>query len=123
MTKRLTPTLAICCAAFAFACTAAALDLGRDSVYAPAAVASPSGDATVAIQGFAFSSTTARPGATVEVWNRDGTEHTLTAADGSFDTKVISAGGRATFTAPLTPGTYRILCNIHPSMKGQLVVQ
>ena len=123
MTKRLTPTLAICCAAFAFACTAAALDLGRDSVYAPAAVASPGGGTAIALQGFAFSAATASPGATVEVVNRDGTEHTLTAADGSFDTKVITGGGTGSFTAPLTPGTYRFLCNIHPSMKGELVVR
>ena len=122
MTKRLTPTLAICCAGFAFACTAAALDLGKDAVYAPAAVAATDGRPTIAIQGFAFSAATAAPGATVEVVNRDGTEHTLTAADGTFDTNVISGGATATFTAPLTPGTYRFLCNIHPSMKGELTV-
>ena len=122
MTKRLTPTLAICCAAFAFAATAAALDLGKDTTYLPSAVAAPGGGAAVTIQDFAFSAVTARPGEAVEVTNRDGTEHTLTAADGSFDTKVITAGATATFTAPLQPGTYRFLCNIHPSMKGQLVV-
>jgi plastocyanin len=122
MTKRLTPTLAICCAAFAFAGTAAVLDLGADTPYAPAAVAAPDGRAAVAIENFAFSVATAAPGATVEVVNRDGTEHTLTAADGAFDTKVLTAGATGSFTAPLTPGAYRFLCNIHPSMKGELTV-
>ena len=123
MTKRLTPTLAICCAAFAFACTAAALDLGADTVYAPSAVAASDGGAAVAIENFAFSAATAAPGATVEVVNRDGTEHTLTAADGAFDTKVLTAGQTGSFAAPLASGNYNFLCNIHPSMKGTLVVQ
>ncbi len=123
MSKRLTPTLAICVAGFAFACTAAALDLGADTVYAPAAVASSDGGAAVAIEGFAFSPAAATPGADVDVVNRDGTEHTLTAADGTFDTGVLVAGQTATFTAPLAPGDYNFLCNIHPSMKGTLIVR
>jgi plastocyanin len=126
MIKRLTPTLAICCAAAAFAVVAAALDLGADTAYSAGPPAAVSADAkpvvTIRNRAFSLSVTSVKPGATVEVVNRDGEPHTLTAADDAFDTKVIDGGGTASFVAPTTPGTYRFLCNIHPSMKGELTV-
>jgi plastocyanin len=122
MTKRLTPTLAICIAGAAFAVVAAIFDLGADKVSVPSAVAAD-GTPVVVIQDFAFSGTTVAPGATVEVRNQDGVPHTVTEADNLFDSGIVDAGATGSFVAPAAPGTYRILCNVHPSMKGELIVQ
>jgi plastocyanin len=122
MTKRLTPPLAICCAGVAFAIVAAAFDLGADKVKVPSAVAAD-GTPVVVIENFAFSGSTVAPGATVEVRNADGAPHTVTEADNLFDSGIIDAGATGSFVAPTAPGTYRILCNVHPSMKGELIVQ
>ena len=80
---------------------------------------------TIDIQNFAFSPATVNvtSGATVTVKNDDTTDHTVTSNDTkSFDTKHVSPGSSATFTAPAA-GTYTFHCNIHPSMKGTLVVK
>lgn len=53
--------------------------------------------------------------------NEDGTSHTITADDGSFD-ESISAG--ATTTLQITkPGTYNYHCSIHSSMTGTITVK
>ena len=80
---------------------------------------------TIDIKNFAFgpSTVTVTSGATVTVKNDDTTDHTVTSSDNkSFDTKHVSPGSSATFTAPAA-GTYTFHCNIHPSMKGTLVVK
>lgn len=79
--------------------------------------------ATVVAKGFELSSTTAAAGAEVTFDNQDGTAHTLTADDGSFDTGPVAAGESATVTAPSAPGTYAFHCEIHPSMTGELTVE
>jgi plastocyanin len=61
-------------------------------------------------------------GATVQISNEDGTTHTVTADDGSFDVKV-DGGGSGSFTAPAAPGSYSFHCEIHNSMTGTLVVK
>ena len=48
--------------------------------------------------------------------------HTVTAADGSFDSGQIPSGNAVSFVAPSAPGTYQFVCTIHPSMQGQLIV-
>ena len=48
--------------------------------------------------------------------------HTVTASDGEFDSGQIPSGNAVAFIAPSTPGTYQIVCTIHPSMDGELVV-
>jgi plastocyanin len=63
-----------------------------------------------------------KAGATVTVHNADDTAHTVTAADGSFDTNPIFAGTSKTFVAPSKPGTYKFHCNIHANMQGMLIV-
>jgi plastocyanin len=61
-------------------------------------------------------------GATVKWTNDDGTTHTVTADDGSFDSGDISPRGTftQTFAGPARTITYH--CNIHSSMHGTLQI-
>jgi plastocyanin len=79
----------------------------------------------ITISNFMFSpmSATVAPGATVMVTNKDSVAHTLTATKGQFDTGDIEAGQSKTFTAPMKPGTYSYICNIHQYMMGTIVVR
>lgn len=80
-------------------------------------------EAYIDIKGFKFTApASVKAGAKVEVRNEDSTAHTVTADDGSFDAGEIAASGEGSFTAPSAPGTYAFHCNIHPSMKAELVV-
>ncbi|WP_418961247.1 cupredoxin domain-containing protein [Streptomyces tritici] len=82
--------------------------------------------ARIVIKDFRFEPTdlTAAPGAKVSVVNEDSAPHTVTAeAANAFDTSTIEGGRTATFIAPPTVGTYRYLCDIHPSMTGTLTVR
>lgn len=74
------------------------------------------------IRAFTFPSITVTGGATVEVFNGDPVEHTVTAADGGFDV-LVAPGGTASFVAPSAPGTYQFTCAFHPGMVGTLVVR
>jgi plastocyanin len=56
------------------------------------------------------------------VWSNAGADaHTVTAADGSFDSHELnpSQGYSFYFT---TPGTYSYFCTLHPWMQGSVVV-
>jgi plastocyanin len=79
---------------------------------------------SITISNFMFSpmSATVAPGATVTVTNKDSVTHTLTATKGTFDTGDIGAGQSKTFTAPMKPGKYSYICNIHQYMMGTIVV-
>ena len=94
---------------------------------APAASAagSPAAAGTgVTIKGFAFSPTTltVSPGTTVVWTNEDSTGHTVTAVDGSFDSKTLDSG--ATFSQAFpTAGTFAYHCTIHSSMTGTILVK
>ncbi len=61
-------------------------------------------------------------GTTVEWKNEDPMAHTVTAADGSFDSGPVEPGAvwRRRFD---TPGTYPFACTPHPFMKGTVVVR
>jgi plastocyanin len=88
------------------------------STSAPAAAAA----GTIDITGFKFvpSPAQAKVGDTITVTNKDGTDHSLTANDGSFDTGVFSSGSK---TITLTKaGTVSIHCRIHNFMTGSIVV-
>ncbi len=86
---------------------------------------------TIDMKDFAFPGTVTVPaGATVTWVNRDDAMHTVTAADGSFDSGAIDGGGSwsHTFTEP---GTYSYYCKPHASkgsdgqyqgMVGKIVV-
>ena len=85
---------------------------------------SASGD-KVSISNFMFSPMhlTVSPGATVSVTNKDSATHTLTATGGQFNTGNIMQNQTKTFTAPMKPGTYNYICNIHQYMMGTITVR
>jgi plastocyanin len=64
----------------------------------------------------------AKPGAEVTVKNDDGTTHTLTADDKSFDTGEVNGGKSAKITLPGKAGTVAYHCEIHDFMKGSIEV-
>lgn len=78
----------------------------------------------VLIENYSFSPAEIRIGKGTEViWkNSDGVEHTVTAADGSFDSGTL--GPDAEFKKRFDKaGTYSYLCDMHPSMAGSIVVE
>ncbi|MDQ6614188.1 MAG: cupredoxin domain-containing protein [Actinomycetota bacterium] len=89
-----------------------------------ATTAAPAGAAgTISIKNFMFqpNPAQAKVGDTITVTNVDGTNHSLTAIDGSFDTGVFSSGSK---TIKLTKaGTFAIHCMIHNFMMGSVVVK
>jgi plastocyanin len=96
---------------------------GNSGTTAAASSGDQSGGGAVAvtIQGFAFDAQPVTAGASFKVENKDSTDHTFTADDGSFDVDV-PAGETVTVTAPSAAGTYAFHCKIHSSMKGDLTV-
>ena len=81
------------------------------------------GDGGITIEGFQFQvADSVAGGATVEITNADSAPHTVTADDGGFDSGQIDPDGSGSITAPMEPGTYAFHCEVHPSMKGELVV-
>ena len=79
--------------------------------------------APVTIQGFAFKPpSVAVPSGSQVTWsNKDGVIHTVTASAGPFDSGVMATDGVFTFTFK-SPGTFEYFCDIHPFMKGAVVV-
>jgi plastocyanin len=78
----------------------------------------------VTIQNFSFGPATldVAVGTTVTWTNKDSTNHTVTANDGSFDSKAISPG--ATFTQTFaTAGTFAYHCSIHSTMTATITVK
>jgi plastocyanin len=83
------------------------------------------GEAEIEIEGFQYTVPASVPsGATIKVVNKDSTAHTVTSGKdkSQFDSDV-EGNGTSTFTAPGTPGTYAIVCTLHPNMHGTLVVK
>lgn len=64
---------------------------------------------------------TVTAGQTVTFTNVDDDAHTVTATDGSFDSKGLDTNGvwRHAFAKP---GRYPYFCELHPFMKGTIVV-
>jgi plastocyanin len=100
------------------------------SAPSPSASAAPSGAPSgatgdaVSIAGFSFKpgAITVAVGTTVTWTNDDSTGHTVTADDGSFDSRSLAKG--ATFTQTFTTaGTFAYHCSIHSSMTGTVTVQ
>ena len=78
---------------------------------------------TLRITGRFFPAHSVPAGAQVIVVNEDATEpHTLTATDRSFDSGVLGSGGSGSFRAPASPGSYPIVCDLHPEQTGALRV-
>lgn len=91
---------------------------------AAAPAASPAGANNVTIANLAFTpaSVTIAPGQTMTWTNKDSTTHTVTADNGAWDSKNLTAG--ATFQQKFDQaGTFTYHCNIHSSMKGTVVVK
>ena len=79
---------------------------------------------TVEIKGMKFqpSPITLARGDTVQWTNRDAMAHTVTADNGEFDSgKTLGKGESFSHTFP-DAGTFWYHCEIHPSMRGQVVV-
>jgi plastocyanin len=99
---------------------------GGESAGPGSSVSSGSSTGTsITISNFMFSpmSITVQPGATISVTNKDSATHTLTASDpGGFNTGNISHSQTKTFRAPMKPGTYQYICNIHQYMMGTITV-
>jgi plastocyanin len=111
------------------ACSASGAGSPAASAQAPtpapaSAAASPAaGGPAIAIAGFAFDPATLSVGTeTTVTWtNNDTAAHTVTADDGSFDSKTIAPG--ATFTHSFgREGTYAYHCAIHSSMTATITV-
>jgi plastocyanin len=79
-------------------------------------------EVTIVAKDFSLTSVTAKAGGEVYVDNQGPSTHTVTADDGSFDTKEVESGKQAELTAPSQPGTYAFHCTIHPNMTGTLTV-
>lgn len=59
---------------------------------------------------------------TVTFVNDDDDAHTVTATNGSFDSKGLDTHQRWSMTFK-KPGTYAYFCTLHPFMKGIVVVK
>jgi plastocyanin len=107
-------------------CSSKSSSSGRSGSRAnPTATASPSSAVAasgITIRSFKFvpNPLTVKVGATVGVTNDDGTNHSLTADDGTFDTGVFSTGSK---TIQLTrAGTFKFHCQVHNFMTGTINV-
>lgn len=60
-------------------------------------------------------------GETVQFVNKDEEPHTVTAKNGSFDSKALDTDQTWTSTFT-TPGTFPYVCSIHPFMQGTITV-
>jgi plastocyanin len=126
MTTRLTGSLVVCAAAAVFTAGALLINNGSSAPSSlarvkPTAMPALSVGATLVIKDFAFAPVVAKPGARIAITNSDGDVHTVSASNGSFDV-TVKGKAQAALTAPIKPGTYAFVCNIHPSMRGQLTV-
>jgi plastocyanin len=77
----------------------------------------------VAIKGFAYAPASLHigTGTTVTWTNEDGTQHTATAADGSFDSGAIAEGDTFSHTFD-TAGTFDYVCTFHRNMSATITV-
>jgi plastocyanin len=117
------PTLALALAVPVVALVAVLVTYGvtsEDSATTSSSTAGTEPDA-IRIQNFEYSPEplVVDAGATVTVTNEDGTVHTLTADDGSFDTGDLDGGATATI-AITEPGTHRYFCDVHNYMTGTI---
>lgn len=89
----------------------------------PAVVCEGSGGTAATIVDFAFNPTPANAavGSTVTWTNQDSAPHTVTFSGGP-DCGTLNNGGTASATFS-EAGTFDYSCTIHPTMRGQVVVQ
>ena len=76
----------------------------------------------VSIKNLSFGAPLTVPVGTKVVWtNNDAMQHTVTEANGLFDSGNVGAGDSFSFTFT-KEGTYNYACKIHSSMQGQVIV-
>jgi plastocyanin len=85
------------------------------------ATAPASGSVRIANRAFSPSTLRVRAGGTVTFANDDDRAHTVTASDGSFDSGLLSPGGRWAHRFA-SAGTFRYVCQVHPEMTGTVTV-
>ena len=102
----------------------ATTDQAQGDLSGGSASSSTAAGTAIEIKDFAFSPATleVERGATVTVTNSDSTAHTWTADDGTWDGGRLAPGKSASHTFD-TAGTFTYHCEIHPSMKGKVVVR
>jgi plastocyanin len=89
---------------------------------APPAPTGPAPTATVVMVGFAYEMPASVPtGAQVTVVNRDVEAHTFSLR-GRSERLVVPPKGSMSFTAPVEPGAYEVVCEFHGGMTTSLVV-
>lgn len=78
---------------------------------------------TVTISNFAYSPDpiTITQGQSIRFVNSDDVGHTVTAEDGSFDSKMLDKNKSWTHKFDKA-GTYKYYCTVHPSMHGSINV-
>jgi plastocyanin len=103
-----------------------ALALGASTIFSGVARAQKSAPQThtVVIHNFAFQpqEITVHVGDTIVWKNTDIVSHTVTAADGLFDSGEIKPGKSWRFVAKKA-GTFQYSCSPHPNMRGTLTVK
>jgi plastocyanin len=85
----------------------------------------PSGPTqTVQLQDFAFSPTCigAPAGMQLVLQNTGAAEHTFTINDTPIDQSVDPGAGAEVQLTGLAPGTYPVICTLHPQMTATLVI-
>jgi len=102
---------------------------GYQKEYNQATESSPpsvSANTNAVIEDFKFQPATiqAKVGETLTWTQKDGAAHTVTSTSGpeSFDSGSMGKGQKFSYTFT-KPGTYQYKCNIHPSMKGTVIVE
>jgi len=105
----------------------AALTLGAMLIFGSVAGAQKQATRTVVIQGFSFKPAhiTIKRGTRVRWINRDSTAHTATANNGkSFNSGLLFPILRQSYTHTFkSAGKKGYHCNIHPEMKGSVLVK
>jgi plastocyanin len=93
-------------------------------VLAAAGTVTSAATPTVHIKNFAFdpATLTVAAGTTVRFVNDDSEAHTVTARDGSFNSDGLDTNDSWSFRFT-KPGTYAYFCQLHPYMKGTVVVK
>lgn len=99
-----------------------ALAAGGLLLLSPSIVVADQVGVTIKDLAFEPATVTVSVGAGVTWINEDAVSHTATADDGSFDTGTIRPGEDAGVTFQ-TVGTFPYHCEIHPSMKGTVVIE
>lgn len=79
---------------------------------------------TITIQNFAFnpSNITVKVGANVTWINEDTVTHQVKEDNGLFLSNPLANGQSFTYSFT-SPGIFHYICNIHPSMKGTVIVE